>query len=641
LNGTFNSTTYNSYKSGNADSTDSHWKEGQFIAYRVTMNGITGGSGATGTHTLVFSYDTVAMSHHAEDYLGSYDATETTGPAAGENANNNNPCADVSGTGCTAPGTAPTPVSKLLIPKADLAGDKTCAGASGLSTTPTQPDGYFDLFTQSAASASLTGASYASQHVVTSSGTCTTTMSITINIATPGTWNLVLTFGGHIASALDWGVGNSASGISGSPYHVVVVSFDGSSTGAKSMQMKTSAVASLPNVNTSVSNTTISAGGSLTDTATLSGSAGTVTGSVQFTLCSNTITGCPQSPGGTPIGSPVTLVNGSATSPSFGSNLAPGNYCIGLVYTNDGASFYSNTYSGSPSGTPNGECFKVNKAAPTITTKLSSSSITVGGSVSDSATLSGNTSDAGGTVAYRYYTNLTACNTDTGAWPAAPVAGTAAGGGAVTAGLAAGSDTVKFTSANTYYWAVFYSGDGNNAPAASTCSDETLTVSNPITARIAPTNTTCLQFLNGSASTLGEVDYQTRSRTTIQNAQPGVFFYFIKVTAPAKSFTVDVLQTIPTTAKSPLFGITSTAAYDSSCNTFKTSPPSGGSGDDTIQFSNAIIGNTYVVAVKYTTKSIVGKPDPNPANVTYTFATNLNTVLVPNSAQTLLLKKTG
>src|SRR5215472_14364161 len=143
------------------------------------------------------------------------------------------------------------------------------------------------------------------------------------------------------------------------------------------------AVAGPPTVATQVSKTSISVGGSLTDTATLTGSAGTVTGTVQFQLCTNTTTGCPQATG-TNIGSPVTLVGGSATSPSFGSNLAPGNYCIGLVYTNDGNSFYSNTYSGSATN----ECFTVTQAAPSIATSLSGNPIAIDTAANDTATLS-------------------------------------------------------------------------------------------------------------------------------------------------------------------------------------------------------------------------------------------------------------
>src|SRR5215472_12444039 len=169
------------------------------------------------------------------------------------------------------------------------------------------------------------------------------------------------------------------------------------------------AVAGPPTVATQVSKTSISVGGSLTDTATLTGSAGTVTGTVQFQLCTNTTTGCPQATG-TNIGSPVTLVNGSATSASFGSNLAPGNYCVGLVYVNDGNSFYSKTYSGSATN----ECFTVGKGTSTTSTTVFDASTNkpwsgtepTGSSAYDTSTVAGSGGfTPSGTVTYTFYTN--------------------------------------------------------------------------------------------------------------------------------------------------------------------------------------------------------------------------------------------
>ena len=41
------------------------------------------------------------------------------------------------------------------------------------------------------------------------------------------------------------------------------------------------------------------------------------------------------------------------------------------------------------------------------------------------------------------------------------------------------SDAVVFPDAGTFYWQAAYSGDINNAPATSTCTDEVLTVTTP------------------------------------------------------------------------------------------------------------------------------------------------------------------
>jgi len=247
---------------------------------------------------------------------------------------------------------------------------------------------------------------------------------------------------------------------------------DGASTGAQDRALTTGAVASQPAVVTQVSKTSIAVGGTLTDAATLTGSAGTVTGTVDFQLCSGTTTGCPQGTG-TTFQSAVPLVSGSATSAPFGSNLGPGNYCIGLVYHNDGNSFYSDTYSGSATG----ECFTVTRATPAITTSLSANPIPVDTSASDTATLTGASANAGGTVDYRYYGSLSGCQADATAFPVtAPTGGTDVGTVTVTSGSVPNSNAVTFHNAGTFYWAAFYSGDLNNAAAASGCSTELLVV---------------------------------------------------------------------------------------------------------------------------------------------------------------------
>src|SRR2546427_7451039 len=43
--------------------------------------------------------------------------------------------------------------------------------------------------------------------------------------------------------------------------------------------------------------------------------------------------------------------------------------------------------------------------------------------------------------------------------------------------------------AGTYYWVASYSGDANNAPAASGCEDEPVTVNNPTPARLTTRHT--------------------------------------------------------------------------------------------------------------------------------------------------------
>src|SRR5262249_55243627 len=114
------------------------------------------------------------------------------------------------------------------------------------------------------------------------------------------------------------------------------------------------------------------------------------------------------------------------------------------------------------------EQLTVGKGSPTIATTLSSSSITVGGSVHDSATLTGATATAGGTVTYTVFTNNT-CTAVAGPQPS-PATVT------VTNGSVPNSGNVTFPSAGSFFWQASYSGDANNNAATSTCASEPLSV---------------------------------------------------------------------------------------------------------------------------------------------------------------------
>jgi hypothetical protein len=72
----------------------------------------------------------------------------------------------------------------------------------------------------------------------------------------------------------------------------------------------------------------------------------------------------------------------------------------------------------------------------------------------------------------------------------------------VTGGSVPDSDSVTMTSAGTYYWAAFYSGDGNNMAAASGCAAEVLTV-----AKTSPSVST---KLSADTITAGQSAHDTR-----------------------------------------------------------------------------------------------------------------------------------
>jgi hypothetical protein len=72
----------------------------------------------------------------------------------------------------------------------------------------------------------------------------------------------------------------------------------------------------------------------------------------------------------------------TATSPSF-TPLATGTYCFLGVYSGDG------NYAGGSDGSTTRECFTVTPATPGVMTAPANASITLGGSDSDTATVTG------------------------------------------------------------------------------------------------------------------------------------------------------------------------------------------------------------------------------------------------------------
>ena len=203
-----------------------------------------------------------------------------------------------------------------------------------------------------------------------------------------------------------------------------------------------------PLVTTSFNPASPTTGNPVNDVATLSGGfapTGTVTFYEGFT--SNTCTS-----GGSQVGSPVTISGGSASSSSL--TLSTGTYYWDAVYSGDG----NNNGVTSPC-----ETLTV-KATPTIATLLSAGTIPTGGSVYDTATLSGSSgSNAGGTVNYNYYSGSSCGGT-------ASLVSTVT----VSNGNVPNSGSQTFTKGGSYSWNAVYSGDANNQGATSPC--ETLTV---------------------------------------------------------------------------------------------------------------------------------------------------------------------
>src|SRR5207245_1607123 len=158
----------------------------------------------------------------------------------------------------------------------------------------------------------------------------------------------------------------------------------------------------------------------VTDTANLQGvqSNGAPSGTVQFAVCgpSTSNPNCATVANFSPVQvlTPDSIVlttglNGSAISPTF-TPTAAGHYCFRAIYTPDAFAAYSptehtNQTTETSDSSVHGECFTVSPASPSVATTLSAGSVTVGGLVHDSATLTGATGTAGGSVTYTVYSD--------------------------------------------------------------------------------------------------------------------------------------------------------------------------------------------------------------------------------------------
>jgi len=231
----------------------------------------------------------------------------------------------------------------------------------------------------------------------------------------------------------------------------------------------------LSKTTTLLSASEITLGNSITDTATVAsippGVLPTPTGTVTFYV------GTSSSGPWTQVGAVKTLVSGSATSDSF-TPLATGTYYFKASYSGD------SNYLPSESD-PTTEVLVVNKATPAVNTLLSETTITLGQSITDKATVTG----LGGSFPVPTGTVDFYVMKSGGSWNLFSTKTLDATGKAT-------SDSYTPMSAGTYYFKAVYSGDSNYLGAESDPATEVLVVNK------APTTTVTL--LSASEITLGD-----------------------------------------------------------------------------------------------------------------------------------------
>jgi hypothetical protein len=287
----------------------------------------------------------------------------------------------------------------------------------------------------------------------------------------------------------------------------------------------------------------------------------------------------------------------------------------------------------------------VNPSLATVSSSPAGFQVDTTGTISDTATLSGFVDlQPGDTVTFNLYgpfgSGTPVCDTTNNTNRVlGPITGTV---NTSTGVATTGNHSFMPTAAGTYYWVASFSGDVNNTNINATnvgCGDgnEAIHVLAP-TAQITPTNTTCQQFAGGTAGTLSNFTYEGTG--TISNDQPGVFFYYEKVTITAGQ-TITVNETL-TSGQGPnyllqvLNGSTQQVQiYDTACNTIggatiKIGPT--GTSPYAVTISGLPAGS-YIFSIKYTPKSIVGQPTPSPTTLVYSFSTVVGGNVVSGSTQ--------
>ena len=251
--------TGSSWVNGNLAATQSHYIEGYSSAYRAKIT-----DAPTGTPiTVVLGYDIKHSDKHALDYLTHFNRL-LPHTAFGHGAETIDPTSGISGISAT--------IGTFAIPPPSSAGSPV----SGQPTTSfnSLPAGerLMTLY-----GGTISAISYASEGSLAGDQS-ETQISVTFTLDSS---SAVLSWGGHIGRALDWGAGNSAGGISGSPYHMRIISWTaGTNLGNQDRSLSAAAVKVEPVVTTELhkaDHSVVSIGGSV-DLGTIMHDKVTVTG---------------------------------------------------------------------------------------------------------------------------------------------------------------------------------------------------------------------------------------------------------------------------------------------------------------------------------------------------------------------------
>jgi len=117
----------------------------------------------------------------------------------------------------------------------------------------------------------------------------------------------------------------------------------------------------------------------------------------------------------------------------------------------------------------------------------------------------------------------------------------------------------------------------------------------------------------------------------IHNINPGVFFYWVKVTVPAGNNVFVITQAITTGNFATFFALANGSnVFNSNCNS--VGPTITQNANITTVSFNAPTAGTYFISIKYDPHTVVGKPAPAPGTTVHY---DINTTGVPGSTSGL------
>jgi hypothetical protein len=450
---------------GNAGASNAHYAEGESISYRARITGLK----ANDQVVVIMGYDVVHSGRHAIDFLT--DKNRWQSPETTVAATPDLPCSGV--TGCdgttdllTAPIPNPTPnvqvdTSKTLANGCEVTGSGATQQPVTSSTAIPAAQRVMEFFDAQPAASNAIQLVGPVPNLLDRNGDQEQQVSVTFKALSA---NPVLAWGGHIARAADWGcvgAAQSASGISGSPYHMRIknITVNGTpiSLGNQDRSLSAAAVVVLqPSLPTTPSPASGNIGAVLNDSATITGG-NNPTGTVTFNLYGPDDAGCD----GTVIFTQTVNVSGGTAATTGGyTTTAAGTYAWVASYSGDNSNLPAT------SGCTEEEVV-IAKASPSAATAQDLIP-------NDSLTLTGATSNAAGSVDFYLFAPGVSCGVGN-ILNAALTQEDVALVGNTTAST--NNTTFHATAEGTWTWLAIYSGDDNNDPATSNCV-ETFSIDN-------------------------------------------------------------------------------------------------------------------------------------------------------------------